>query len=353
MSETNPKTPDVVTPANIVTPANVVTPTNIVSAPNAATLANVVAPLTLTNAVGPTAQTPSRPATSFYVPAVCSVVLLGLSLYLTKPVPGLEEGHPRAEAKLQSVPAGEPSKAPAASTPAAGKAQQPGVSNLVPYAANVVALLLFLGGLGYYRTGRITGVLIDQRMVYSLSQFQMILWTCVLLPAFVTVAFAAVQSHVFDLNITVDETLWALMGIGTASFVGARLVLASKRDQAPGQDPSKLANSSQLSSDEMKSRQGVLYANSDMEKARFVDIFEGDELGNASFLDVSKIQMFVFTLVASVTYVSALIAMLRDMRPDANGGLSLPTMAQGLVALVGISHAGYVTNKAVDHTNGK
>jgi len=94
-----------------------------------------------------------------------------------------------------------------------------------------------------------------------------------------------------------------------------------------------------------KNRVGTLYSNPSMAEARFTDMFQGDEVGNTAHVDLAKVQMFFFTLLLGLSYFVAVTASL------GSGGLdSLPLLDKGAVALLGISHGGYLMSKAPDHS---
>jgi len=64
---------------------------------------------------------------------------------------------------------------------------------------------------------------------------------------------------------------------------------------------------------------------------------------------LSKVQMFFFTVVIAVAYV---VALWDIMSTDAIYGanFTFPAVSDGMVALLGISNAGYLAAKGVDHT---
>src|SRR5262245_20912403 len=89
--------------------------------------------------------------------------------------------------------------------------------------ALILALLIaFLLVAGDGITGRWAGVLIDERNKMSLSRFQLVLWTALLLSAFLAIAIARVREGMVadPLSIALPQELWMLMGISTASLVG-------------------------------------------------------------------------------------------------------------------------------------
>jgi hypothetical protein len=81
--------------------------------------------------------------------------------------------------------------------------------------------------------------------------------------------------------------------------------------------------------------------------ANFDDLFRGEETGNAAVLDLAKIQMFYFTLILVLSYAVSLGAMLISAEAKIS---AFPAFDAGMVALLGISNAGYLTDKAVPHS---
>jgi hypothetical protein len=79
-------------------------------------------------------------------------------------------------------------------------------------------------------------------------------------------------------------------------------------------------------------------------------MFEGDEVGNTAYLDLAKVQMFYFTVILGVAYVATLVPSLARLRTDPASVGELPALSEGMVALLGISHAGFLASKGVDHT---
>ncbi len=59
--------------------------------------------------------------------------------------------------------------------------------------------------------------------------------------------------------------------------------------------------------------------------------------------------MCYFTLIALVSYAAALFSLMA-LNAIAPGQITqIPVLSEGLVALLGISHAGYLGSKVVDH----
>lgn len=153
------------------------------------------------------------------------------------------------------------------------------------------------------------------------------------------------------LAIQLAPELWALMGISSASLVGSPLVLSTKMRKNPA-DPEKQKEAAgrhfgETADEVEENREGTLYGNSDIRDARFTDLFEGEELKNAAHIDLARVQMFLFTVVAAVVYAAALYNVM-GLNPGKMN--SFPELSPGLLVLLGISHASYLGSKAVDHT---
>lgn len=224
------------------------------------------------------------------------------------------------------------------------------------YAAKATtAYLLVLAGfaifclfLGRWISGRPLGILIGDRNLMSISRFQMVLWTILIVSAYLTMSLRRVHGGAPNpLDIAMDWHLWALMGISTVSMIGSPLLLGNKAQKTP--DPTATAKAAvQLKEDATAIRQnssGLLYANPSIADASFADMFQGDEIGNTAYIDVAKVQMFFFTVVSLLVYGTALFQMFK-------GGsfAEMPKLSDGLIALLGISHAGYLTSKTAEST---
>ena len=222
-----------------------------------------------------------------------------------------------------------------------------------------LCMMLVMVVLGIAITKNPLGVVISERNLMSLARFQMAVWTVVVLGAYFTFAIMRIKAlsdgslnghAVTDpLNITIDWHLWALLGISTTSLVGAPLILSSKKNLEPApnvtQQAARMTNEAEQ--DVSANRQGTLYANSQLSDARLTDMFQGDELTNTTQIDIAKVQMFYFTVIAVVCFFAMVFRVLVNGTSDLG---QLPLLPDGLVAVLGISHAGYLTSKSVSHT---
>lgn len=237
-------------------------------------------------------------------------------------------------------------------------------------------MLLFVRTIGLYTTGRAAGVLINSRKLMSLSRMQTVIWTMIILSGFLTIALSRVHANLstFAYNSTLNETfrnsanyiltqnianplaipidwqLWALMGISAASLIGSPLIQDPKRRTEP--DENSLSKSSKTLNQSMDvtqdNRQGLLYGNPSISDAAFTDIFQGDELINTNSVDLSKVQMFWFTIIVAFAYLIEIYSLIATTHPALIRGM--PELSEGLIALLGISHAGYLANKGITRT---
>ena len=74
-------------------------------------------------------------------------------------------------------------------------------------------------------------------------------------------------------------------------------------------------------------------------------MFRGDKDENSDSIDVAKVQMFFFTIICALAYAVVLGNWMVGKTPDQLS--RFPVLADGLIALLGISHAGYLSSKGI------
>jgi hypothetical protein len=198
----------------------------------------------------------------------------------------------------------------------------------------LVAMQLAIGG---YAKGHWLGILIDSRNKYSLSRLQIVLWTTVLVSAFFSVLY-----HLRTTSIYLPAEVWALMAISTGSATAAIMIKDTKGQQKPTQQAVDEAPATELI--------GVL---AKAQEPRLRDMFLGEELADQKYVDIAKVQMFVFTLVAVIGYISSLDgAALCVPPPELKERFCayFPPLSASLVTIIGISHAGYLAAKVSPKT---
>lgn len=296
--------------------------------------------------------------------------------------------------------------------------------NITTWIIFAALMAIFMAIVGYGISGRFLGILIDERNVMSLSRFQMVLWTLVILPGWFAAAVwntglpappkqatdaptnqttdtATDETPPGPLDIAMPAQIWALLGISTASLVGTPLILKekTKKETTPEQ---KLETTRRIAKREgnlaklnyqatalpverevframaaatqraviqtqknadvaaAASRVGIenngqLFTRTDPKYANASDMFHGDEVGNAAQVDLSKVQMFFFTLILVLAYTLAITTVLTTgfdpEKPVLTFGVhQFPAIDPGMAALLAISHAGYLGYKAAPHT---
>ena len=197
------------------------------------------------------------------------------------------------------------------------------MNELVTWLIIVALFLAFLFIVGHGITGRLQGLLIDERNKMSLSRLQMVLWTMVILSGLLTIALSNIgRGAATPLAIVVPTQVWLLMGISTTSLVGSPLLKSNKMAQ------------------------GKIKVREDLHDAEVADLFRGEENTNCNVLDLAKVQMFFFTLVLVLAYAVLLGSLFANTTGPIGG---LPDIDPSMTTLLGISHAGYLANKAVPH----
>ena len=246
---------------------------------------------------------------------------------------------------------------------------------IVGWVVSALLLVAFIVTLGLAITCRASGILINEQNVFSLARLQAALWTVIILSAYIVGVVVRIAHNVpAPLDIGIDQHLWTLMGISVTSLIGSPLISATKYQKVP--DPGETAKtaaalvatgniatlqttSDATAADKVKqvtdtmhtTKLGTLYANPTLSDASFSDIFEGDEIGNAAQIDLGKVQMFFFTVIIALSYCISIGSALAAIKTDTPNPISqFPVLSEGMLALLGISHAGFLVNKGVDHT---
>ena len=248
-------------------------------------------------------------------------------------------------------------------------------------------------------------VLIDNRNKYSLSRFQIMAWTLVVMSAIWTIAIARGTdsiAHAKDYackpvasqsdssanenpienennkkatcaapaDIQLPEILWALMGISVTTAVASPLIKNNTQERTqqntsyfklklkPAEDGLPVMDSN---GEQVKDSQGNgITSNFDAAGAISIrkkgppllsDMFMSEDPGNEYVLNIGKVQNFFFTVVAVIIYAFVLGAAIAGTKSIA-ALYQFPDLSEGLVAIIGISHAGYLVNKATDTDTG-
>jgi hypothetical protein len=185
----------------------------------------------------------------------------------------------------------------------------------------------------------------------SLSRFQAVLWTVLILADYATILLGRAWQgmSLVDAKDLLRPDLLMLMGISYASAVGTSIVHANKAGKpTPANAVAEAQTNLNDNAGNFTAAQGVMYKNKDLSDANVGDLFQGDELADAHATDLSKVQMFFFTIVSAVVFLGTADAMFTNMKSI--GDVLIPQLPENLIALMGISHAAYLGNKAVTRT---
>lgn len=216
----------------------------------------------------------------------------------------------------------------------------------------IVLLILFAVISGKGVTGYWRAVLIDDSNRISLSRLQMLAWTVMVLSGFLTAALSNVHAGDVDnpLDVAIPTQVWVLMGIATTTLVGSPLIKSTKKDK-PAHPAEVQAMKAGLEAQGRESArvqpQGHLATRTSPESASWSDVFTGEEVGNVVHLDLSRVQMFYFNVIAVLAYAAALGTVLAN---TVGAITEFPGLSNGMLALLGVSHAGYLAGKAVPNT---
>lgn len=232
------------------------------------------------------------------------------------------------------------------------------------WAATMALLAGFLFVAGSVIVGLLRGAFVDDRNKVSLSRFQALLWTILVLAGYLAAAIANIRTGKADpLLIQIPQELWWLIGISATSLVGSPLV-RSTRERQPANPEVATQTLRKMGlvgeTETVTQQQNLVTRNSDgaivargkiavaptASSSSWADLFKGDETSNGDHLDLAKVQMFFFTLILVLSYAVALGKLFASVNQVAD----FPDLNEGTIALLGISHAAYLTNKAVPRT---
>jgi hypothetical protein len=223
------------------------------------------------------------------------------------------------------------------------------------------ALALFSMIAGHGITGQFWfGWLIDEQNKMSLSRLQMFLWTIVVLSAFLTAALVNIKNGYINsaLDIAIPEQIWLAMGISTISLVSSPLILSGKKKEEPNEKTMgkmlvqrKLLAPNATETDKARVEEshsiGKLYRNKAPSDARLYDLVRGEETSNAAVLDLSRLQNLFFTLILLGAYAANLGGYLANHAATKSALDQFPALSASAIALLAISHAGYLGSKAI------
>lgn len=213
--------------------------------------------------------------------------------------------------------------------------------------------VLVLAVIGKVMCGTWKGVFVDERNVMSLSRVQMVAWSILVLTAVLALVVQNIQATTGACLADtakgcvpdIPQQLWLLMGFSTATLVASPVLLSNSGAALPDENKTQQLSGGLLGQGYDKDAQdfsGPLYRNKSPQDARWSDLITGEQFSNCLHLDLPRLQMCFFTLVALLIYGVLLHG---EMLAVASYG-SLPELNDGLLAMIAISHSGYLASKA-------
>jgi hypothetical protein len=96
----------------------------------------------------------------------------------------------------------------------------------------------------------------------------------------------------------------------------------------------------------LESRKGDIHVNDNADQADWSDLFRGELVSNFRVVDPGKVQMFFLTIILVFTYGTMVWGVLgAEATWQAESFVNLPAFSDSMVALLGISHLGYLAIK--------
>ena len=168
------------------------------------------------------------------------------------------------------------------------------------------------------------GILVDRRGRFSLTHFQLVAWTIVIVSLMSGVFWGRLIDGSDDpLGFSIPGEVLGLIGISLGSSVAAVVVKSAKDAMAPER----------------------IAASNARDVPHFSQMFLVEEGAYADqVIDIAKFQNFVITLVLLVAYVALAIDSIDDAGSAAEL-TELPSFSGTFLTLLGISHATYVAGK--------
>ena len=186
----------------------------------------------------------------------------------------------------------------------------------VAWIASLLVLIATYGLVGWLTQQSFTGLLVDNRGRISLNNFQLSLWSVLVLSTLLAAFFT---SGLDPVALEVPEQLLVLMGISVGSAT-ASVAVKSVKD---------------MPKDNKVGRKGVKPAEGEKIEPKVSQVYleeEGDRADQV--VSISKFQNFVLTLVVAFAYI---VLTLRTQ--------DYPPLPDQVLWLIGISHAGYLAGK--------
>jgi hypothetical protein len=193
----------------------------------------------------------------------------------------------------------------------------------ISWVISAIVLILSAGWVGYSAKKNMLGILLDSRGRFSLSQFQVVLWTILIFSLLSGTFIARLLNGVDDpFNITIPDQLLVVMGISIGSTAAATAIKAAK-----DLDPNVTIKDAN---------------NTNPQLSQVYMVEEGK--GPDNTVDIAKFQHLWLILIVAGAYMLTAIAVISRLTTPADFNM-LPGFDNTMVTLLAISHAGYLAGK--------
>ena len=210
----------------------------------------------------------------------------------------------------------------------------------------MAVLIAFLAVAGHGIKGHWRGALIDEYNRLSLSRLQMLAWTVLVVAALGTIGVRQARDNpATGLEIEVPPEIWMLMGLSTVSLLASPAIKQKlSRDPAPPNAKKRLQDQGSVAG--RMEAVGQVAANQDVGSSRWSNLFMGETVNDAGYLDIPKVQMFFFSVLTLLIYGTAIgKSLILAAPPDGELPAQLPELSDSILTLLAISHGGYLVGK--------
>jgi hypothetical protein len=191
-------------------------------------------------------------------------------------------------------------------------------------------------------------VLVDERNRYSQPALITLAWFVVIVSAYLACALWNVALWIpspttpLPIEIKVPPTVWVLAGIVGVDVIAASIIVTQKGWRAPS--ASHLAEAQRIGQPVPEA--GTLFVRGRPADAEGVDFIAYDELGVQETVDLAALQKLLFQITAVIVYAVALGRLIYSM-PVRDAISGFPPIPEGFLALIGVSTATAVINRAI------
>ncbi len=237
---------------------------------------------------------------------------------------------------------------------------------LAAWFGSAIGYAVVIGRWGLVTRGTIFGVIIDRRKRMSLSRFQIVLWTLLVLPTLTVGLLGNVFRAPSADAIVVMQIEWslvALMGLSVGSFLAAPAALSLKTnreadvaERAAAVEPDDSAANGEVTPSGVSTAtpatetEGQVLKNRSAKDASLSELILGEETGNARALDIARLQMLAITLIVWAAYLSTVLYQFGSHDPAVPYIVELTALNPQLLTLIMVSHGGYIAGKVVPNS---